>query len=311
MAMHVMLPRAQALDTNGQPDSGATLTVYESETTTLASIYSDDDLSVALDNPMSANARGVFPRAYIAAGTYKVVLTYSDATTETYDLTETGVSNISSAVPTVLGWSASDSKALARSKLETASSGELASLSSSVSSLNATVTALPTFGDLAAEDTVTNAFMDTGQVVQSVYAEYLTNASITNEIPLDDSIPQIGEGTEIVTASITPKSATNKLRIRFRGVASTNTTNGACIVALFQDATGNAIASSVVSGGSSDLMNVALEFEMTSGTTSSTTFRIRVGRSINSYTLRLNGSTSARYFGGKMGATLVIEEIKV
>ena len=38
------------------------------------------------------------------------------------------------------------------------------------------------------------------------YAELLTAASLSTTIPYDDTIPQITEGTEILTATITPKS---------------------------------------------------------------------------------------------------------
>ncbi len=55
-----------------------------------------------------------------------------------------------------------------------------------------------------------------GTVVGGAYAEYTANANLSAQIPRDDSIPQVGEGTEILTLTITPKSATNKLRCRFR-----------------------------------------------------------------------------------------------
>lgn len=313
MAMHVMLPRGAAWDTNGRPDSGATLTVYQSETSTPASIYSDDDLSVPLDNPMEANARGIFPRAYIAAGTYKCVLTYSDATSETYDLTETGVSNISSAVPTVFAWQASDSAALARSKGGMASSSELASLQSSVSSLQTEVDAFPTFGDLAAEDTVTNAFMDTGQIVSSAYGTYTSNSTLSATIPFDDTIPQSGEGTEIISVAYTPKSATNKLRFHFRGTAAGSGGATQAIAALFKNSDADALATGWVTTSSADHGDV-IEFrhEMTTGSTSAATFKVRAGPgSTTAFNVRFNGSSSARLFGGTMNASLLIEEIKV
>ena len=51
-----------------------------------------------------------------------------------------------------------------------------------------------------------------GAVIDSAYAEYTSNTDISSAIPIDDTIPQSGEGVEILTVSITPKSTTNKLR---------------------------------------------------------------------------------------------------
>ena len=147
-----------------------------------------------------------------------------------------------------------------------------------------------------------------GAIVQSVYAEYTTNAALTTQIPIDDTIPQITEGTEILTASITPISATNKLRIRYQGVCTASTQSHVA-TALFQDSTANALAARAQYIAGADHTHMAtIEYEMTAGTTSSTTFRIRVGAN-SAVTVRLNGLSTARTLGGAQRATLVIEEI--
>ena len=46
-----------------------------------------------------------------------------------------------------------------------------------------------------------------GSIINSAYGEYTANADLTATIPADDTIPQNTEGTEIVTATITPTSA--------------------------------------------------------------------------------------------------------
>lgn len=61
--------------------SGAKLYIYENGTTTLASIYSDADLTVPAANPIVANASGQFPTRWIARGTTDSPALYSLAIT--------------------------------------------------------------------------------------------------------------------------------------------------------------------------------------------------------------------------------------
>ena len=69
-------PRSDVEDANGNPYVGAKLYVYVPGTTTPAAIYADAALSIPLANPLSgatgSDAAGNFPRAYIAAGAYKL-----------------------------------------------------------------------------------------------------------------------------------------------------------------------------------------------------------------------------------------------
>lgn len=151
------------------------------------------------------------------------------------------------------------------------------------------------------------ATLKSGMIINRVYAEYATNADITAVIPLDDTIPQISEGTEIVTASITPKKTTSRIRVRFDAFGAGNAQN--IIAALFQDAIANALrAVAITAAGTSSPQVISLVFEHSPATTSSVTYRIRVGSA--SGTVRLNGGSLARFFGGVAAATLVLEEIQ-
>lgn len=64
--------RWYAHDSNGNPISGATLTIYTAGTTTPASIYRDAALTVPMSNPTSgadkADSAGRFPQIYAAEG---------------------------------------------------------------------------------------------------------------------------------------------------------------------------------------------------------------------------------------------------
>ncbi len=147
-----------------------------------------------------------------------------------------------------------------------------------------------------------------GAVVQTVYATYATNSDLTSTIPNDDTLPQNTEGTEIVTASITPTSATSTIEVQFTGFGS-GSAAATIIIAVFKDSGANALhATASTPGGATLPTALALSYAESAGSTSARTYRIRVG--MNTGTCRLNGTTTARFYGGAAAATLVIREIK-
>lgn len=154
--------------------------------------------------------------------------------------------------------------------------------------------------------TLSKAIMPSGSLVNSIRSQYTTNADVSANIPLDDSLPQIGEGTEILTATITPSANTNLLRVRVSG-ACVHATSGTAILALFRDAGSDAIAAQAIAV-TANPNSFVFEVEVTAGSTSATTFRLRAGTS--SGTIRFNGSSSARQLGGAQSVSMVIEEIK-
>jgi hypothetical protein len=159
--------------------------------------------------------------------------------------------------------------------------------------------ALPTFAAVT---------MPTGSVINSAFAEYTTNANLTTTIPIDDTIPQIGEGTQIITLDITTSSASSKVRGRFRAGGSVSA-SAVMIAAAFANGGANAIRAVSQGVASADQREeIYLEFEHTPGSAATHTYTIRVGP--NTGTMRLNGFSSARELGGSQGATLVLEEIK-
>ncbi len=117
----------------------------------------------------------------------------------------------------------------------------------------------------------------------------------TTNLPVDATIPQITEGFEVMTQAITPTSATNLLVIEAAGLASYNGASNNIAMALFQDATANALAATntyqAVSAGD---VNLSLGHQMVAGTTSSTTFRIRIGAN--------TGGGSVMFGNGRFGA---------
>lgn len=159
------------------------------------------------------------------------------------------------------------------------------------------------------DSAVTSAKVATGMPVQIVSSSSTAVATTTALIPLDDTIPQITEGAEFMTQTITPKSATNTLVIDATLFISPTIANH-IIGALFQDATANALAASdqyITTGGGATMLRVTNT--MTAGTTSSTTFRIRVG-ALSAGTLTFNGIASGRLFGAINKSVFTITEYK-
>jgi hypothetical protein len=79
-AGRIIIPNCMpALDINGNPVSGAKLTFYVNETTTLLPVYTTSALNVAHPNPVSADAAGAFPSIFAdTAVAYSVAVTDAD-----------------------------------------------------------------------------------------------------------------------------------------------------------------------------------------------------------------------------------------
>jgi hypothetical protein len=147
-------------------------------------------------------------------------------------------------------------------------------------------------------------------VYQTVMTQTGAAATGTTVIPFDDTIPQITEGNEYMTLAITPKSATSRLVITVSVfIASTAAANTGLIMALFQDASANALtAASAVNTATNSPVQLTLTHTMTSGTTSATTFRVRAGCNAAG-TTTFNGSGGARILGGAYASSIVIQEV--
>ena len=151
-----------------------------------------------------------------------------------------------------------------------------------------------------------------GKVLQVVNTTDSAVATGTNDIPLDDTIPQNTEGTEFMTLSITPSNVNNILIIDVVFNYANNNASGTT-VALFQDSTADALAGVVVNDNAGTLHTNPANFKhyMTAGTTSSTTFKVRAGDPTGAgATITFNGQSGARLLGGVMASSITITEIE-
>ena len=155
---------------------------------------------------------------------------------------------------------------------------------------------------------VASSALPAGSVLQVVSYQTGAVATGTTTMALDDTIPQITEGTQFLSLAITPKSVSNILVITVSLQLDKNNSN-TFMAALFQDSNANALAgqfNGAFASGTS--LPMAFTHSMTAGTTSSTTFTVRAG-SDGAGTVTLNGRGGGRVFGGVSVSSIVITEI--
>jgi hypothetical protein len=147
------------------------------------------------------------------------------------------------------------------------------------------------------------------QTPRSAVGSYTANTNLNATIPADDTIPQNTEGTEVVTVTITPQSTSSKILLMFDGVMAASATSPDVpnvIAALFKDSDASAVLAirQLIAQG---IGLVTMSFLHSPNTTSAVTYKVRVGPTAG--TLRMNGSTSGRLFGGAAITNLIALEV--
>lgn len=149
-----------------------------------------------------------------------------------------------------------------------------------------------------------------GGVIQTSYSEYTANSNLTAIIPQDDTIPQNTEGTQIITSSITPIFTASRILVRFQGQWAPGVANVTTSAALFRDAAASSLCAVAVSqSGGNFCTPIAFEYLDSPSSISLLTYNVRVGPA-SAVTIRFNGSTASRQFGGVSRTTLTLQEIK-
>ena len=149
----------------------------------------------------------------------------------------------------------------------------------------------------------------TGSILQTVSATpYTANTNIPTVIPDDDTIPQITEGTEILTLTITPAFTTSRIRLVFNGFGGTSVAAG-LVAALFRTGTANALKTTVGISAAGGRIQADIDWIDAPVSILAQTYTIRVGPG-TAATLRMNGISTARHYGGSAACTLVALEIR-
>lgn len=145
-----------------------------------------------------------------------------------------------------------------------------------------------------------------GAVLQTAYASTTALGTFTTTIPRDDTIPQNTEGTEALTCSITPLSASSNLLVHASGFFDTSA-SVRVVCALFRDTTADAIAARLQFLAAAE-GHFDIEVRVAASSTSATTFKLRIGPS-SAATIYLNGQGGTRLFGGVGITTMTIMEL--
>lgn len=137
--------------------------------------------------------------------------------------------------------------------------------------------------------------------VQFAYSTVIGAASVVSVLPIITT-PTSAQGVEIATVSITPGSASSVLRVQAWVQASPVGAGTLPTMALFRDATVNAIAAAAASGTAGDYVVLSLDYVVVAGSTSATTFKLRAGSPLGGQ-VDLNS-----WFGGLSASRLVVTE---
>jgi len=152
--------------------------------------------------------------------------------------------------------------------------------------------------------------LPSGAALKVIQATLSTNQTVTAAIPSDNTIPQITEGTQILSQAITPPSSSDKILCRVNVPYSSNTAIRVG-VALFR--TGNSNALAAVEGQSGNSGMISFEYLDSPASASEQTYSIRVGNTDGASTVGINGQASSagtRIYGGACMATLTLIAIK-
>jgi hypothetical protein len=155
--------------------------------------------------------------------------------------------------------------------------------------------------------TVGTGSRKTGEIIHKKSSSTGAVATGTTIMPFDDTVPQITEGTEFMTISITPTNPTSILEIELTAFMACSISERIAS-AIFQDAIAGALVAAVTlspstNGSSEHVYSVRLQ----ANTTSAITFRFRAGPA-SAATVTFNGSAGGRIFGGVMASSLRVTE---
>lgn len=134
-----------------------------------------------------------------------------------------------------------------------------------------------------------------------------TYASGTTQMVWNNSPPQITGGTQFMSITITPTSASSILEIRYQAYVNQSSANY-LVGGVFQDSTANAIFGGVAYADGGDAQRSLIgQYRMVAGTTSATTFTFRCGQGNAGGTTSFNGAGGAS-LGGTYNSYLVVYE---
>jgi hypothetical protein len=146
-----------------------------------------------------------------------------------------------------------------------------------------------------------------GQELQSLLTATGANASGSALIPLDDTIPQISEGTQFMSCAITPQNAISMLEVSCRAVITMADTNRTVTGALFLLGQNNAIAVSWGAFGS-----IGLAVRQFNNSLAARTYTFRAGKDLTGAgSMGFNGNPGLPFWGGTANSFIRVRELQL
>lgn len=148
------------------------------------------------------------------------------------------------------------------------------------------------------------------QIEQYVYTVSSTESQGATTMPLDDTIPQITEGVELLTQTITPKSTDNFLRVEANLLVGTDA-NVQVLAALFNTdlhaTNAQFVTSAAIYTSNEEMKSVTIDFWVQAPVTSAMTFSVRAG-CVSTGNVFINRSGAGAKFGATVSSTISITE---
>lgn len=169
--------------------------------------------------------------------------------------------------------------------------------------------------DIIVSENALQVGMEGPRILGTAYAESSQVGNSSTGIPVDDSIPQISEGGEVISVTYTPKNPGSYLKINYGShLSEPSNTDDTLTLALFRSDSTNAIHACYVDAtGASfpSLTDGSLSgfVRILAGTTNTITFSLRAGGSGNGCYWNSTAGSTSRRFGTMPKTTIYIEEI--
>ena len=164
-------------------------------------------------------------------------------------------------------------------------------------------------------DILTHTSAPSGSVIGHSITTLSTASTISSTyFPVDDTIPQNTEGSEVFTISYTPKRADSIIVVE--ALVHLTTSNNAVPpgIAFFKDSSASAVAASVKTNSYDSGQTPSethLIYTETAGSTTARTYKIRASAVYSSnITIYVNRATGGRIFGGVVSSILRVTEYK-
>lgn len=144
-------------------------------------------------------------------------------------------------------------------------------------------------------------------VLQVLQNTNVANSDLTAVIPDDDTTPLVSEGTQVLTQAIVLATTSSRVEVHAVIWGATAGTVGIS-AALFRDSVCIDAKGGANLGSTSDYRELTFHVVDSPATAGSVTYSVRCGpRSAD--TLRLNGTSAARRFGGNSKCELIVKEL--